>query len=366
MWGEKPVKQGLLVWGIRVEKRPFPLQLPFAGENGTTLAMTIVEEPPSRECRLLSNDQRTVLLFVNRTAGSGRGRPVVDQLAAALAEKGYPTEIVSDFQTLRTQEAELLAAGQLRTVISAGGDGTFGAVLNATHPGTPLAVLPMGTENLLGRYLDRDCSVPGVVRLIDEGVVVPLDAAKAGERLFSMMLSAGFDAEVVRRVHGQRRGNITRFAYAEPILRSLTGYRFPRMRASWVADSGEEESTEVSWAFVMNLPRYAMQLPLAPHASGTDGKLDLCLMEHGAITSGVWYLWHVLRRKHGLLDSVTTTQSPRLRLEAIGDVEVPYQIDGDPGGVLPIEIEAVPARMQLVVDRAVAERLGFQPPARSD
>jgi diacylglycerol kinase family enzyme len=29
--------------------------------------------------------------------------------------------------------------------------------------------------------------------------------------------------------------------------------------------------------------------------------------------------------------------------------EVPYQLDGDPGGVLPLEIEALPGRLTLVV-----------------
>ena len=40
-------------------------------------------------------------------------------------------------------------------------------------------------------------------------------------------------------------------------------------------------------------------------------------------------------------------KTQRLRIES--DDEVPYQIDGDPGGKLPLEITAVPSRMRLIV-----------------
>ena len=35
-----------------------------------------------------------------------------------------------------------------------------------------------------------------------------------------------------------------------------------------------------------------------------------------------------------------------IRIES--DVDVPYQMDGDPGGVLPVEIEVLPQRVTLV------------------
>ena len=37
------------------------------------------------------------------------------------------------------------------------------------------------------------------------------------------------------------------------------------------------------------------------------------------------------------------------RLRVTAEEEVPYQLDGDPGGVLPVEIEALPGRLTLVV-----------------
>jgi diacylglycerol kinase family enzyme len=37
--------------------------------------------------------------------------------------------------------------------------------------------------------------------------------------------------------------------------------------------------------------------------------------------------------------------------------EIPYQIDGDPGGHLPVEVEVVPKRVSFLVPRKTAKRL---------
>ena len=55
---------------------------------------------------------------------------------------------------LAQEAAQLLTAGQLRAVVAAGGDGTIRLIAEQTPPGTPLVVLPLGTENLLARYLE--------------------------------------------------------------------------------------------------------------------------------------------------------------------------------------------------------------------
>ncbi len=116
----------------------------------------------------------------------------------------------------------------------------------------------------------------------------------------------------------------------------------------------------------MNLPCYALGLPLAPDAVGTDGLLDLCQLERGSLSAGLWYLWHVIRRQHQLLDSVHTGRSGKYLLEPADGQQVPYQVDGDPGGNLPVEVESLPGRMQLVVTPQVAARLGFSVPMTRD
>jgi diacylglycerol kinase family enzyme len=114
--------------------------------------------------------------------------------------------------------------------------------------------------------------------------------------------------------------------------------------------------------FGFNLPLYARGWQFAPQATGLDGQLDVCTFRHGSFLDGVRYFWHVLRKTHGRLPDTELTIGRRLRIEAAGGVEVPYQVDGDYAGVLPVEVEVLPAALKLLVLPQVAEKLGFSPP----
>lgn len=318
--------------------------------------------PLAQQARALNQAAKQVLLFVNRKAGTGKRAAIVERAARALENGGLRATLLSEFNQLRDQAHRLHATGELRAAVAVGGDGTVSAVLNATPVSTPIAVLPMGTENLLARYAGYECSADALAEVLQRGVVATFDTGRAGDQLYAMMLSAGFDAEVVRQVHRQRRGNITHLAYATPIFRAIGGYRFPKLHATWEDDSGVTQSATGCWAFLVNLPRYALGLPLAPNAVGTDGLLDLCLFQHGSKRAGLWYLWQVLRGRHHLLDSVRVARGRRFTLRAVDDGEVPYQIDGDPGGILPVEVSSEPGRLKLVLTPTAATRFGFALP----
>ena len=89
---------------------------------------------------------------------------------------------------------------QLACIVAAGGDGTIADVFNR-HPGVRLAILPLGTENLVARFLGISESGVEVARLIARGEVRVLDLCQMGRRRFALMAIAGFDADVVQRLH---------------------------------------------------------------------------------------------------------------------------------------------------------------------
>jgi len=51
------------------------------------------------------------------------------------------------------------------------------------------------------------------------------------------------------------------------------------------------------------------------------------------------------------------SRSTRPDPTAEGAATIPYQIDGDPGGVLPVEIETVPNRFTTIAPATVVARL---------
>jgi diacylglycerol kinase family enzyme len=115
--------------------------------------------------------------------------------------------------------------------------------------------------------------------------------------------------------------------------------------------------------FGFNFPLYALGLPIAPDAVGTDGLLDVCMFERGAAWSVARYLWYVARGAHGRLPDTQLCRARRLRLEATGTEPIAYQLDGDFGGMLPVEVEVLPGELRMLVSRETAGRLGFTLPA---
>jgi diacylglycerol kinase family enzyme len=305
-----------------------------------------------------------VLISQNPRAGARSGRLGVEQLAEQLHREGARVEVMTDIDRLADEARKRHEAQQLRAVVAAGGDGTVALVANRTVPGTPIAVLPQGTENLLAKYLALSADPTIASQTICNGTTIRLDAGKANDRIFLLMAGCGFDAEVVRRLHQDREGHIHHLSYAKPILDSIRNYQYPEVRVCCEpvkADSNEsyaerprasdDQASTITarWVFVVNLPRYAGGLQIAPDARATDGKLDVCTFKEGSLWNGLRYLGGILLGQHQSWPDCVTERTHRLRIES--SEPVPYQLDGDPGGFLPLDIEVLPKRLTLWVPK---------------
>jgi diacylglycerol kinase (ATP) len=314
---------------------------------------------------MLPASARSVLVSVNPRAGARSRQGLIDELCRQLVELGLVPTLATELDELRQQSAALLASGQLRAVVAAGGDGTVRLVAEHTPLGTPLAVLPLGTENLLARQLEIAANPWQIARLIADGWAGRFDAGQATHggpdeprrTLFLLMAGCGFDADVVRHLHHSRRGHIHHLSYAKPILDAIRKYEYPALRVYCESDGQHDREIEARWAFVVNLPRYAGGLSFAPAASATDGLLDVCTFKEGSLWYGLMYLGGVVLGQQDGMQDYVRVQTRRVRIESAGCA--PFQLDGDPGGDLPIEIEALPGRLTLLVGRAWAVKQGL-------
>ncbi len=316
---------------------------------------------------VISSQRKQVLLLVNPKAGSGARQSAVEELTGALAKAGLRVETFTRIEELAQAAREGLPE-TLRAVVAAGGDGTVRLVAQHVPPEVPIAILPLGTENLLSKYLDVPSTIAGVCDLVEEGVTIQLDAGEANGRLFTLMVSSGLDADVVRRLHSERKGHINHFSYVKPLLDSIRNYGYPLVRVYYRSVSEEAGNssppTELTaslsgrWVFVMNLPRYAGGLNILPDASGSDGLLDVCTFKEGSLWNGLLYLGGVLLGQHQSMQGFSRVKTSELRIES--DTDAPFQLDGDPGGNAPLTIRSLPKRLRMVVNVDWALRHGFE------
>ncbi|MDC0261916.1 diacylglycerol kinase family protein [Planctomycetaceae bacterium] len=289
--------------------------------------------------------QEWVAIQRNPSSGSGAGREELVRLVLRLQKYGYQVRLFKDrdklLQTLNNPENR----SRLKCLVAAGGDGTVNDVLNR-YPSVPISLFPMGTENLLAKYLQITDSGERLAEIIHEGRTEKFDLCQVNGRKFLLMASFGIDADVVHRTSQARKGNISKLNYVQPFWDSVRNYEYPEIRI-YVDDA--VEPVVGRFGIISNIPAYALQLPFATEASPFDGRLDLRLFEKGSLWSTMEYLYYVTNRWHEDRDDVTCLSGSRFRLES--DVPVPIQVDGDPAGFTPASIELSVSDVSLLVPK---------------
>ena len=304
----------------------------------------------------LPRDLDHVVILVNPRAGPAASESLADALAWQLCRQGFSVKKFTDLPSATNQANRWYTDGRLRTLVGAGGDGTTAALVNGTLEGMPITVLPAGNSNLLARYFGLSKDPASVCQTICDGTTIQVDAGSANGRVFLLMAGCGFDAAVVERVHQQRAGHVNDRKYIQAILGAMWSYPYPEIQVHWQNQDGEaaEPPASARWWFAFNLPCYAGRLRVVPQADGFDGQLDVLGLRRGGSVFALGYLAAVVGRFHQRLPGCTLRRAGRLRLTS--GVAVPYQLDGDPGGELPLELQVLPARLTLVIPEATAQK----------
>jgi len=286
---------------------------------------------------------RWVPIQFNPTSGSGRKHRKLLELVTCLRTAGLRPRLFSRRERLTVWLARPEFRRDCRCIVAAGGDGTVGDVLNR-YPGLPVAIFPLGTENLLAKFLGIRPSPEQVTSLIVARKICPLDLCTLDDTRFAIMASCGFDAAVVHRTHAARTGHITQLSYLRPTWQTLRHYRYPPLRL--FLDDSKTPLTGVLAEFV-NVPAYALGLPVARAARGDDGLIDVRLFQRPSAFHMIRYCYKVFRGTHESLPDVISARASRIRVES--DEPVPFQVDGDPAGWTPTEIRVLPSAAEFLV-----------------
>jgi diacylglycerol kinase (ATP) len=323
---------------------------------------SVVHHPPLTDRVPASADH--VLIAVNPLAGRESRRGRIEELTQRLTGRGILVAAETNLAAVTERAAELASAGRLRTVVAAGGDGTVGELINRLPSDVPIATLAVGTENLLAQYLGMARSADVVAEAIAAGHVVRLDAGRANGRWFSLMLSCGLDVQIVEELAQGRRGNIHHLSYIRPIIRACRQYEYPEFRVysdelvggesfprpdSAPTTVGERIRLPHVARFVqfINVPRYAFRLHFLPEASATDGLGHVCTFSGGGFWTTLGYYVSTWLGRQRRWTEMHVWTARKVRIEC--DRPAHYQLDGDPGGSLPVDVEIIPRRLSLIV-----------------
>jgi len=279
----------------------------------------------------------------NPMSGTGGAKRELLELVKHLWRNKLRPKLFTRRERLAAALADPDRRAALNCIVAAGGDGTFRDIINR-YPGVRVALFPMGTENLVSRYLKIPRNGRRVAEMIAAGKVRTLDLGQCGDRRFAVMASAGFDADVIHRAHARRSGHITRWSYLQPIATSLRIYPYPEVR---VFLDGASTAETGRLAVLVNLPAYALGINMASSAHENDGLFDLRLFQRGGSFQMWRYFLNLMLGRHEQLPDVKSKTAVKVRWES--DCPIPIQVDGDPAGTTPAEFEMLPGAVEVVV-----------------
>lgn len=288
--------------------------------------------------------QPWVAIQRNPSSGSGKRAGLVIDLVRALKSLGFQPRLYSRREEFDAAVNDPARRGSLVAAVAAGGDGTVLDLVNR-HPDLPICILPLGTENLLAKAFQIPRCGQTVAEIIAAGHRQRIDAGWINGRRFLIMASAGFDAEVVHRVHAARGGgHVKHMTYIRPILQALWNFRPPVLH---VTIDGQPAVHAGELVVVANLRSYALNLGLVPTASGTDGVLDARVFRTRSLWEMAVQFTRILTGQHEQTPQVIRLRGTKLRIES--DAPVPIQVDGDPAGMTPVDIHIEPLAVEFIV-----------------
>lgn len=289
----------------------------------------------------------------NPISGRYSSLPRLLRLRQALLDRGADLQIHTTTQAGHATTLAAEASPDTPAIIVAGGDGTLCEVVNGLGSrGTPIALLPSGTENLLGRSLGLPVDPLQAAETLFARRIVRRDAAEANGRVFLAVGGVGFDADCVDRLCRRRRGHIVHADYFVPIWRTFWEHRFPEIHVV----ANDRVAFDGRGLLIFGLiDRYAAGLPVLPGADPTDGLLDVAIFPCRTRRQLVGHACCVAlrewaRQASNVIHLKCTNVTITCRTQAL------TQLDGERGPPPPLACRVLPAFARFVV--------GKQNPAR--
>jgi YegS/Rv2252/BmrU family lipid kinase len=218
---------------------------------------------------------RNLLYIVNPVSGTSNKQSLKEVITARTLAAGikfdiYPSVANGDYSFLD----ELITEKNYTDIIIAGGDGTVNGSINAlrTH-NLPFGILPSGSGNGLAFSAGIPRSTLNALNVVFRGKSEWTDGFLINNQFACMLCGLGFDAQVAHDFSkGTKRGLMN---YAKKVMQHF----FSSVTYPFVLKMGANElQAEAYFLSIANSNQFGNHFTIAPHASLTDGLLDIVIM----------------------------------------------------------------------------------------
>jgi YegS/Rv2252/BmrU family lipid kinase len=292
---------------------------------------------------------KSFIVLISNPAAKGASGKKIARASYYLQAKGFQVDVLF---TGKKGDAEELARDAIKQapalIVAAGGDGTFNEVANGiAGSGIPMAILPLGTSNVLAKELRIPEDVEGALEVVVNGAVRLVSLGKIDinrhsfplSRYFILMAGIGFDGEAVLRVSGMVKKISGKGSYIYSGIKTLLHHDTPELTLTIDGRTYSGYS-----AIIGNAAKYGGNFSITPDAKVTDPVLYACLFKGKRRLDYLRYVYGVVTGS--LLTYADVQYLKANRVEITGKAHI--QIDGDYFGMTPANITVVPDALRLI------------------
>jgi diacylglycerol kinase (ATP) len=284
-----------------------------------------------------------VVAHAAKTTGGG-----LLELRRALEDAGVPDPLWYEVPKSRKAPKQVRRALDegAELVFAWGGDGTVQRCIDVlAGTGTPLAIVPAGTANLLATNLGIPDDIAAAVRTGLEGARRPIDVGRVNGERFAVMAGAGLDAAMIRDADDGLKDRVGRIAYLWTGARNVDAKPF---RTKIRVDGATWFDDRASCVLVGNVGKLFGGVEAFEDARPDDGMLEL-----GVVTADGLVEWArtIARTAVGSTAKSPFVQVTRGRkIEAELSRKVLYELDGgDREKTKSLEVDVEPGAIQICV-----------------
>lgn len=213
-----------------------------------------------------------------------------------------------------------------------GGDGTVREVCSILiQSKIPVLIIPFGTSNVLAYSLGIPQNPFQALKVFENKKIREIDCGIINGSYFFYSFSTGVDAILMAKQNIFLKKLFGRFYFYPLILKTFISYDFPE-----IIFRSEDLKENCFYVCISNVKHFGGKYLLFENSSPFDGYLDFLVFKEKSIKKYFRFFLNLKKGKQKEEKNATFGRAKEIFLEGKG--EVPYQIDGDFKGFLPVKI----------------------------
>ena len=289
-------------------------------------------------------EKKKIVFVVNPISGTQSKKAILKWIDERMDRSIYDYSIVkTEYAGHATQIAASAAQNNVDVVVAIGGDGTINEIARSlVHTETALGIIPCGSGNGLARHLRIPMEPKAAIDVINQGNRLCIDYGKINNIPFFCTCGVGFDAFVsLKFADSGKRGLLT---YLENTLHESLTYQ----PETYEIENEEGTVKYKAWMIACgNASHYGNNAYIAPHASLTDGLMDVTIMEPFTVLDVPSLSFQLFNKTIDQNSRVKTMRAKKIKIHRTLDGVMHF--DGDPlMAGKELEVEIIPSGLYVI------------------